>query len=93
MNGNHTIRLLINCMLVSLDKNKWLYDWMQEKWHNDLYAIVLGIDDNVPRPNKMREEITRLLNSKGYHSKLTRKFDIIISMAEEEFIYLKLKYS
>lgn len=78
-------------MLISLDKNKWLYDWLQEKYHDDLYAIVT--EDDVPRPNKIREGITKLLQTKGYKTKLTSKFDIIISMTEEEFIYLKLKYA
>ena len=80
-------------MLVSLDKNKWLYDWLQEKYHDDLLAIVVGLEDVVPRPNKMREGVARLLTSKGYKTKLTSKFDIIISMSEEEYVFLKLKYS
>lgn len=79
-------------MLVSLDKNKWLYDWLQDKYHDDLLAIVLGLEDVVPRPNKMREGIAKLLTTKGYKTKLTRKFDIIISMTEEEYMFLKLKY-
>jgi hypothetical protein len=79
-------------MLVSLDKNKWLYEWMQDKWRDDLLVIIMGLEDIVPRPNKMREGIARLLTSKGYKTKLTSKFDIIISMKEEEYILLKLKY-
>lgn len=79
-------------MLVSLDKNKWLYDWLQEKWQDDLLAIILGLEDVVPRPNNMRKGIARLLESKGYKTKLTSKFDVIISMTEEEYILLKLKY-
>jgi len=79
-------------MLVSLDKNKWLYDWLQDNWKQDLLTIILGLEDVVPRPNKMREGIARLLTSKGYKTKLTSKFDIIISMKEEEYIILKLKY-
>ncbi len=80
-------------MLVSLDKNKWLYDWLQEKYHDDILGIVIGLEDVVPRPNKMREGIATLLETKGYKVKLTSKFDVIIAMTEEEFIYLKLKYS
>lgn len=79
-------------MLVSLDKNKWLYDWLQDKYHDDLLAIVLGLEDVVPRPNKMREGIAKLLTNKGYTTKLTSKYDIIISMPEKEYILLKLKY-
>jgi hypothetical protein len=79
-------------MLVSLDKNKWLYDWMQDRFHNDLLAIIMGLDDVVPRPHKMREGITKLLTAHGYKTKVTSKFDVIISMKEEEYIILKLKY-
>jgi len=79
-------------MLVSLDKNKWLYDWLQEKYHDDILGIVIGLEDVVPRPNKMREGIATLLETKGYKVKLTSKFDVIIAMTEEEYILLKLKY-
>jgi hypothetical protein len=79
-------------MLVSLDKNKWLYDWMQDRFHNDLLAIIMGLDDVVPRPHKMREGIAKLLTAHGYKTKVTSKFDVIISMKEEEYIILKLKY-
>jgi len=65
---------------------------MQEEYHNDLLAVMIGIDDVVPRPNKIREGIAKLLSSKGYKTKLTSKFDIIIVMTEEEYILLKLKY-
>jgi hypothetical protein len=80
-------------MLVSLDKNKWLYDWLQDRFHNDLLAIIVGLDDVVPRSNNMRKDIAKLLTAHGYKTKLTSKFDVIISMKEEEFIFLKLKYS
>lgn len=80
-------------MLVSLDKNKWLYDWMQDCWQEELAANLKFYDDIVPRPNLMRKSVASMLNSKGYKTKLTSKFDVIISMKEEEFIYLKLKYS
>lgn len=80
-------------MLVSLDKNKWLYDWMQEKWQEELYNIITVNGKEVPRPNDLRARIVDLLSSKGYRAKLTRKFDIIISMSEEDYVFLKLKYS
>jgi hypothetical protein len=79
-------------MLVSLDKNKWLYDWMHDRFHNDLLAIIMGIDDVVPRPHEMRKGIAKLLTAHGYKTKVTSKHDIIISMTEEEYILLKLKY-
>lgn len=79
-------------MLISLDKNKWLYDWLQEKYQDELYNIVTNGGIEVPRPNDLRAKLVELLNSKGYKSKLTRKFDIIISLKEEDYIFLKLKY-
>jgi hypothetical protein len=79
-------------MLVSLDKNKWLYDWMQENWQDDLYNIITVYDNEVPRPNEIRSKIAQMLCAKGYKTKITSKHDIIISMKEEEYIFLKLKY-
>jgi hypothetical protein len=79
-------------MFVSLDKNKWLYDWMQENWQDDLFNIIFFQDDGVPRPNHLRSQIAQMLCSKGYKAKLTSKFDILISMKEEEYILLKLRY-
>jgi len=79
-------------MLISLDKNKWLYDWLQEHYQDELYNIVMSEGIEVPRPNELRAKLVELLNSKGYKSKLTSKYNIIISISEEEFIFLKLKY-
>lgn len=79
-------------MLVSLDKNKWLYDWMQEKWQAELYNIITANGREVPRPNDIRARINNLLISKGYTTKLTSKHDILISMNDREYIFLKLKY-
>jgi hypothetical protein len=79
-------------MLVSLDKNKWLYDWMQENYQEDLYNIIVGYNDEVIRTKEMRSMIAKMLSSKGYKTKLTSKFDIIIAMSEKEYILLKLKY-
>jgi hypothetical protein len=79
-------------MLISLDKNKWMYEWIREQWQDELLTIILGLEDVVPRPNNMRKGIANLLMSKGYKIKLTSKFDVIISMKEEEYIFLKLKY-
>jgi hypothetical protein len=79
-------------MLVSLDKNKWLFDWMQDNWQKDIYDILLELDPNVPRPNILRNRIARLLEQKGYKTKVTSKHDVIISIPDEDFIFLKLKY-
>ena len=79
-------------MLISLDKNKWLYDWLQEHYQDELYNIITAEERVVPRPNELRTRLVQLLNSKGYKAKLTRKFDIIISIKDEDFVFLKLKY-
>ena len=79
-------------MLISLDKNKWLYDWLQENYQDELYNIITAEEKSVPRPNELRARLVQLLNSKGYKAKLTRKFDIIISMKDEDYTFLKLKY-
>jgi hypothetical protein len=80
-------------MLVSLDKNKWLFDWIQDNWQTDIYNILTELDPNVPRPNVLRTKIAKLLQQKGFTTKVTSKHDIIISMKDEEFTFLKLKYS
>ena len=79
-------------MLVSLDKNKWLFEWIQDNWQEDIYNIITSIDPHVPRPNILRKKIAEMLASKGYKVKITRKFDLIISMKEEDYIILKLRY-
>jgi len=79
-------------MLISLDKNKWLFDWIQDNWQKDIYEILLELDPHVPRPNILRGKIARLLESKGFKTKVTRKHDVIISMKDEDFVFLKLKY-
>lgn len=79
-------------MLVSLDKNKWLFDWIQDNWQKDIYEILLALDPNVPRPNILRGKIARLLESKGFKTKVTSKHDVIISMRDEDYTFLKLKY-
>ena len=38
-------------MLISLDKNKWLYDWMQDQWQDELFEIINAKGSPVPRPN------------------------------------------
>jgi len=79
-------------MLVSLDKNKWLFEWIQDNWEKDIYEILLALDPNVPRPNVLRVKIARLLESKGFKTKVTSKHDVIISMKDEDYTFLRLKY-
>jgi len=79
-------------MLVSLNKNKWLYTWMREHWQEDLYKILSANDPYVKRPSTIKREVAKLLNSKGYKAKLTNGDDIIVTMKEEDYIFLKLRY-
>ncbi len=79
-------------MLVSLDKNKWLYDWMQDNWQDELYEILEVTGHDVPRPKDLRIRLNNLLISKGYTTKLTRNLDILISIKDEDYTFLKLKY-
>jgi len=79
-------------MLISLDKNKWLYDWLQENYQDELYQIVVAEGSTVPRPDTLRSKLVQLLNANGIKAKLTSKHDIILSLKEEEFVFLKLKY-
>lgn len=80
-------------MLISLDKNKWLYDWMQDCFRQELQEMVFNEQFDVPRPNELRIRVSNLLQSKGYKTKVTSKHDIIISMSEKEFVFLQLKYA
>lgn len=79
-------------MLVSLQKNNWLYNWISDNWKSELTEIMTKEDPYVKRPNKIKKDLAQLLASKGYVTKVTGSGDIIISMTEEEFIFLKLKY-
>ena len=79
-------------MLVSLQKNNWLYDWISDNWKSELTAMMTKEDPYVKRPNKIKKDLAQLLASKGYVTKVTGSSDIIISMTEEEFMFLKLKY-
>ena len=77
-------------MLVSLDKNIWLYEWMTQTYGNEIYEII---DQKYPpRLSDLRKQLVKLLINKGYKAHHTSTDDIIIAMTEEEFIFLKLKY-
>lgn len=77
-------------MLVSLDKNIWLYEWLTQTYGNEIYEII---DQKYPpRLSDLRKQLAKLLISKGYKAHWTSGDDIIIAMTEEEYIFLKLKY-
>lgn len=45
------------------------------------------------RPEEMRIQVLKKFESFGYKIKFTSSKDVIIVMQEEEYIFLKLKYS
>jgi hypothetical protein len=78
-------------MLVSLNKNKWLLEWMKDNWREETLNIFTLVDSFSSRPNIARE-FSNLLIKNGYKTKVTKNNDVIIAMTEEEFVFLKLKY-
>lgn len=78
-------------MLVSLNKNKWLLEWMKDNWREETLNIFTLVDSFSSRPNIARE-FSNLLTKNGYKTKVTKNNDVIIAMTEEEFVFLKLKY-
>ena len=79
-------------MLVSFNKNKWIYEWVKDNWRDELYEILEVTGDHVPRHEDLRVKFNNLLISKGYTTKITSKLDILISMKDEDYVFLKLKY-
>jgi hypothetical protein len=79
-------------MLVSLNKNGWLNQWIVEKIDpNHLDDRTMLFTTNGYRDN--RKILADMLSSKGYTSKVTRSNDVIISIPDEEFVFYKLKYN
>ncbi len=78
-------------MLVSLNKNKWLLEWMKDNWREETLNIFTLVDSFSSRPNIARE-FSNLLIKNGYKTKVTKNNDVIIVMTEEEFVFLKLEY-
>jgi hypothetical protein len=80
-------------MLISLKNNKWLLDWMKDKWREPFTEIFNTKETYLDTPTSMLRQMGKILTDNGYTIKYTSGGDIIISMTEEEFIFLKLKYS
>lgn len=79
-------------MLVSLNKNGWLNEWILEKIDpNHIDDRTMLFTTNGYRDN--RKILADMLSSKGYTSKVTRSNDVIISIPDEEFVFYKLKYN
>lgn len=82
-------------MLVSLNKNPWLWNWIYELIdHKDPeFKEYLITAFAKTKPEEMKDRLIKKLEDFGYKVKLTRNKDAIIVMKEEEYIFLKLKYS
>lgn len=78
-------------MIVSLDKNRWLLDWMGACWNKDIYQFMHSVPANQ-KIHSSRTFLKLFLETKGYKVKITSTEDLLIAMPEEEFIILKLKY-
>jgi hypothetical protein len=80
-------------MLVSLNKNPWLWKWVYETVDpdNSIYEYLLSAYAKT-RPSEIRNKMLERLIDKGYTVKITSGEDVIIAMSEEEFTFLKLKY-
>lgn len=80
-------------MLVNLRKNPWLHKWIQETVdpnHVELKNLMMAYSKT--RPENIYKNLALKLIDKGYKVKLTNTDNVIISMSEEEFVFLKLKY-
>jgi len=80
-------------MLVSLNKNIWLWKWVYDTVDPDdsIYEYLINTFSDK-RPYEIRKKLAERLIDKGYTIKFTSGEDMIISMTEEEFNFLKLKY-
>lgn len=81
-------------MIVSIDKNQWLFKWMSDCWRKDIHRYM---HQRLPQYRLNNEDFNRnfladFLATKGYTAKVTDN-DILLSISEEEFVFLKLKYA
>jgi len=84
-------------MLISLNKNRWLFDWMQDKWRDEvmpLFHEAAGSDfPFIPDIKPLNQKLATLLSSKGYKSKATKENkDLLIFIPDEEYTFIKIKY-
>jgi len=80
-------------MLVSLNKNKWIYDWVKDNWEEEFRDIFFSDGAYVARPSNIKRSIAKLLNEKGYRTKVTSSDNLMIFMKDEEYTFLLIKYS
>jgi|694.fasta_scaffold04297_33 hypothetical protein len=81
-------------MLVSLNKNQWLWAYIYEKVDSmdPEFRNYLVTNFSKTRPEEIKTQVLRKFETFGYKVKLTSSKDAIISMKEEEYMFLKLKY-
>jgi len=82
-------------MIVSLNKNIWLWNWIYELIdHRDPdFRNYLITSFAKTRPEEIKLQLVMKLETFGYKVKITSTKDALIAMSEEEYIFLKLKYS
>lgn len=80
-------------MIVSLNKNQWLFAWIKDRWHDDIYSFMHQKLPNIHNTdqNYTRKFLRDFLETKGYIAKIMDT-DMLLSMSEEEFAFLRLKY-
>ena len=85
-------------MLVSLNKNPWLLEWMKDNWREEVLVIfrnpfLLTLPNEVRTPKQMRKNIAELLSKNGYKAKTVKGGeDVIVAIPDEEFVFIKIKY-
>ena len=66
---------------------------MKDRWQNDIHNFM---HQKLPHRHNTDQNYTRkflrdFLETKGYTAKITET-DMLLSISEEEFVFLKLKY-
>ncbi len=85
-------------MLVSLNKNPWLLEWMKDNWREEVLVIfrnpfLLTLPHEVRTPKQMRKNFAELLSKNGYKAKTVKGGeDVIVAIPDEEFVFIKIKY-
>lgn len=80
-------------MLVYLSKNEWVYNWLGDRWKDEMLQILNDHPGlSIKTITEYKRAIGKLLEEHGYRYKVTSNHDLIVVMSEEEYIFLKLKY-
>jgi len=81
-------------MLVSLNKNRWLWKYIYERVDREDPELrdYLTTAFSKTVPQEMHVRVLRKFETLGYKLRFTSSKDVIIVMKEEEYMFLKLKY-